>query len=151
MLDCGFRKNDKYLSDQQRLEQSHLEEDRPEGNDLDGPPEFRLDPGRRYGWWKEHNFDDMKKMAMVHGAVKNHRTDILLDSGVYVSMMSLDLARRLKLRLKFCKQLRVSGLGGVPTIITATAEVKITVGPRVVYIMELWVTNIAKAWMCYWE
>ncbi|GMF14647.1 unnamed protein product [Phytophthora fragariaefolia] len=87
---------------------------------------------------------ETKKVAMVHGAVNNCRTDILLDSGAYVSMMSLDLVRRLKLRLKFCKQLRVSGLGGVPTIITATTEVEITLGPRVVYIMELWVANIGE-------
>jgi hypothetical protein len=51
-----------------------------------------------------------------------------------VSMVSLDLARRLKLKLKSGKQLRVSGLGGIPTVITASAEVKITLGPRVVYI-----------------
>ncbi|KAJ8503636.1 hypothetical protein ON010_g19064 [Phytophthora cinnamomi] len=60
---------------------------------------------------------------MVHGAVNNHRTDILLDSGA---------------------SLRVSGLGEVTTTITATAEVKITLGPQVVYIMELWVANIGE-------
>ncbi|GMF48998.1 unnamed protein product [Phytophthora fragariaefolia] len=101
-------------------------------------------PGQRYGWWEEHNSDETKKVAMVHGAVNNCRTDILLDSGASVTMISLDLARRLKFRLKFCEQLRVSGLGGVPTIITATTEVKITLGPRVVYIMELWVANIGE-------
>ncbi|GMG16131.1 unnamed protein product [Phytophthora fragariaefolia] len=99
---------------------------------------------RRYGRWEEHNSDETKKVSMVHGAVNNCRTDILLDSGASVSMMSLDLARRLKLRLKFCKQVRVSGRGGAPTIITATTEVKITLGPRVVYIMELWVANIGE-------
>ncbi|GMF23339.1 unnamed protein product [Phytophthora fragariaefolia] len=72
--------------------------------------------------------DDTKKVGMVHGAVNNCRTDILLDSGASVSMMNFDLARRLKLRLKFCKQLRVSGLGGVPMIITVTTEVKINLG-----------------------
>ncbi|GMF19437.1 unnamed protein product [Phytophthora fragariaefolia] len=101
-------------------------------------------PGQPYGWWEEHNSDETKKGAMVHGAVNNCRTDILLDSGASVSMMSLDLARRLKLRFKFCKRLRVSGLGGVPTIITATTEVKLTLGLCVVYIMELWVANIGE-------
>ncbi|GMF47205.1 unnamed protein product [Phytophthora fragariaefolia] len=136
--------NEEYLSVLPRPDQLHLEEDCPDNNDRDDPPEFRLGPGQRYGWWEEHNPDETKKVAMVHGAVNNCRTDILLDSGASVSMMSLDLARRFKLRLKFCKQLRVSGLGGVPTIITATTEVKTTLGPRVVYVMELWVANIGE-------
>ncbi|GMF62407.1 unnamed protein product [Phytophthora fragariaefolia] len=133
--------NEAYLSDLPLPDQLRLEEDCPDNNDRDDPPEIRLGPGQRYGWWEEHNSDKTKKVAMVHGAVNNFRTDILLDSGASVSMMSLDLARRLKLRLKFCKQLRVSGLGGVPTIITATTEVKIFLGPPVVYIMELWVAS----------
>ncbi|GMF33075.1 unnamed protein product [Phytophthora fragariaefolia] len=136
--------NDEYLSDLPRPDQLRLKEDCPDNNDRDDPPEFRLGPGQRYGWWEEHNSDETKKVAMVHGAVNNCRTDILLDSGAYVSIMSLDLARRLKLRLKFCKQLRVSGLGGHPTIITANTEVKIPLGPRVVYTMELWVANISE-------
>jgi hypothetical protein len=107
-------------------------------------PEMRLEPGERYGWWEDHDADGNRNVAAVHGAVNNHRTDLLLDSGASVSMVSLDLARRLKLKLKFGKQLRVSGLGGVPTVITASAEVKITLGPRVVYILELWVANIGE-------
>ncbi|GMF32152.1 unnamed protein product [Phytophthora fragariaefolia] len=134
--------NGEYFSDLPLPDQLRLAEDCPDNNDWDDQPEFRLGPGQRHGWWEEHNSDETKKVAMVHGAVNNCRTDILLDSGASVSMMSLDLARRPKLRLKFCKQLRVSGLGGAPTIITATTEVKISLGPRVVYIMELWVANI---------
>jgi hypothetical protein len=107
-------------------------------------PEMRLEPGERYGWWDDHDADGNRNVAAVHGAVNNHRTDILLDSGASVSMVSLDLARRLKLKLKFGKQLRVTGLGGVPTTITASTEVKITLGPRVVYIFELWVANIGE-------
>ncbi|GMF47223.1 unnamed protein product [Phytophthora fragariaefolia] len=134
-------KDDKYLSVHQWLEKPRLVERSPENNEWDDPPEFRLSPGQRFGWWRYHNYDETKKVVMVHGVVNNCRTDILLDSGASGSMLSLDLARRPKLRLKRCKQLRVSGLGGVPTIITATTEVKITLGPRVVYIMELWVAN----------
>ncbi|OWZ07314.1 LOW QUALITY PROTEIN: Aspartic protease [Phytophthora megakarya] len=47
-------------------------------------------------------------------------------------MVSLGLARRLKLKLKFGKQISVSGFGEVPTNITASAEVNITLGSRVV-------------------
>jgi len=130
-----------FLSDQSRLEYPHLEPLSSEV-DLDEPQEFRLEPGERYGWWEDHRSEETKKVAVVHGAVNNCRTKILLDSGASVSMVSLDLARRLKLKLSYCKQLRVSGLGGVPTVITASVEVKITLGPRVVYVMELWAANI---------
>ncbi|GMF36809.1 unnamed protein product [Phytophthora fragariaefolia] len=136
--------NDEYISDLPRPDQLRLEDGCPDNNDRDDPPEFRLGPGQRYGWWEEHNSDETKKVASVHGAVNNCRRDIRLDSGASISTMSLNLARRLKLRLKVCKQLRVSGLSGVPTIITATTEVKITLGSRVVYIMELWAANIGE-------
>ncbi|OWY96152.1 hypothetical protein PHMEG_00033659 [Phytophthora megakarya] len=49
---------------------------------------------------------------------------------------------RLKLKLKFGKQISGSGLGGVPTNITASAKVKITLGPRVMYVVDVWVANI---------
>ncbi|OWY92582.1 LOW QUALITY PROTEIN: hypothetical protein PHMEG_00038361 [Phytophthora megakarya] len=48
----------------------------------------------------------------------------------------------LRVKLKFDKPISVSGLGGVPTSITASAEVKITLGPRVVYVVDVWVVNI---------
>ncbi|OWY94364.1 hypothetical protein PHMEG_00035929 [Phytophthora megakarya] len=47
-----------------------------------------------------------------------------------------------KLKLKFGKPISVSGLGGVPTNITASAKLKITLGPRVVYVVDVWVSNI---------
>ncbi|OWZ00310.1 hypothetical protein PHMEG_00028533 [Phytophthora megakarya] len=58
--------------------------------------------------------------------------------------ISLDLACKLKLKLNRQNQVKVSGLGGTPTQITASAEIKITLGSRVVYIMELWVANIGE-------
>ncbi|GMF44804.1 unnamed protein product [Phytophthora fragariaefolia] len=84
--------NEEYLSDLPRLDQPRSKIDCPDDNDWDDPPEFRLGPGQRYGCWEEHKSDETKKMAMEHGAVNNCRTDILLDSGASVSMMSLDLA-----------------------------------------------------------
>ncbi|OWZ14922.1 LOW QUALITY PROTEIN: hypothetical protein PHMEG_00011518 [Phytophthora megakarya] len=59
-------------------------------------------------------------------------------------MISLDLARKLKLKLNRQNQVKVSGLWGIPTQITASAEIKITLGSRVVYIMESWVANIGE-------
>ncbi|KAE9003002.1 hypothetical protein PR001_g18099 [Phytophthora rubi] len=112
--------------------------------ELDPPIEFRLEPGERFGWWKDHESDDDRKVATVHGAVNNHRIPIMLDTGASVSMVSADLARKLKLKLSVHSPLRVSGLGGVPTIIRSKVQVKDTIGPRVVYILDLWVANIGE-------
>ncbi|GMF51710.1 unnamed protein product [Phytophthora fragariaefolia] len=112
--------------------------------EAEAPIEFQLQPGERYGWWEDHEPENAHEVAMVHGAVNNCRTKILLDSGASVSMLSFDFARKLKLKVKSHKQMKVSGLGGVPTYITAHAEVKITLGPRVVYVFRLWVANIGE-------
>ncbi|GMF52897.1 unnamed protein product [Phytophthora fragariaefolia] len=112
--------------------------------DSDTPVEFRLQPGERYGWWEDHEPEDAHEVAMVHGAVNDCQTKILLDTGASVSMLSFDFARELKLKLRMHKQTKVSGLGGVPTYISVHAEIKITLDPRVVYIFRLWVANIGE-------
>ncbi|GMF61894.1 unnamed protein product [Phytophthora fragariaefolia] len=105
--------------------------------------EFRLLPGERYGRWAEHDPEEAKRqVAVVHGAVNDSRTQILLANAATVSIISLDLERRLKLKLNSHKQIKVSGLGGVPTYVNASAQIKITLGHRVVYALNLWVTNI---------
>ncbi|OWY92017.1 hypothetical protein PHMEG_00039143 [Phytophthora megakarya] len=58
--------------------------------------------------------------------------------------MSLDLARRLKLKLRTHRQIKVSGLGGVTAYITTHARVKITLGWSVVYVLNIWVGNIGE-------
>ncbi|POM66127.1 Reverse transcriptase [Phytophthora palmivora] len=50
----------------------------------------------------------------------------------------------LKLKLNSQKRIKVSGLGGVPTYITASTQIKVTLGRRVVYILDVWVTNIGE-------
>ncbi|POM74848.1 Hypothetical protein PHPALM_8129, partial [Phytophthora palmivora] len=111
----------------------------------EGPAQFKLNFGERYGWWAHHDEkEDKQQVATVHGAVNDFRTQILLDTGATVSMISLDLARRLKLKLNSQKRIKVSGLGGVPTYITASTQIKITLGRRVVYILGVWVTNIGE-------
>ncbi|KAK1940726.1 Retrovirus-related Pol polyprotein from transposon opus [Phytophthora citrophthora] len=106
---------------------------------------FRLRDGECYGWW-EDNYPDRSKrdVVMVHGAVNDHRTKILLDTGATINILSYDFARKLGLRLKSHKQTKVSGMGGVPTYIGASAEIKLTLGPRVVYIVDVWVANIGE-------
>ncbi|OWY91314.1 hypothetical protein PHMEG_00040153, partial [Phytophthora megakarya] len=121
---------------------------------VSGPPlppepecnlEFKLNTGERYGWWVENDREEERRQcATVHGAVNYFRTQILLDTGATVSMISLDLARRLKIKLNSQKRIKVSGLGGVPSYITSSAQIKITLGWRVVYVMDVWVTNIGE-------
>ncbi|KAE9051437.1 hypothetical protein PR001_g1455 [Phytophthora rubi] len=89
--------------------------------------------------------EDSREVASVHGAVNDIRVQILLDTGASGSMVSLNLARRLKLKLQMLPEpIKVSALGGVPTYIAASARVKITLGVRVVYVMSVWVTNIGE-------
>ncbi|KAE9311340.1 hypothetical protein PR003_g20044 [Phytophthora rubi] len=51
---------------------------------------------------------------------------------------------RLQLTLSSHRQIKVSGLGGVPTYISSSTQVKVTLGHRVVYVLDLWVTNIGE-------
>ncbi|KAE9262321.1 hypothetical protein PR003_g33582 [Phytophthora rubi] len=106
---------------------------------------MELGPGQRYGWWTDHEQEGSREVTLVHGAVNDLRVQILLDTGTSGSMASLNLARRLKLKLQVLPEpIKVSGLGGVPSYITASAKVKITLEVRVVYITNVWVTNIGK-------
>ncbi|KAJ0391450.1 hypothetical protein P43SY_011701 [Pythium insidiosum] len=83
---------------------------------------FRLQPGERRGWWSYYPEPaGHAGLALIHGAVCSHRVDILLDSGSTPSILSLALARRLGLDLKFDERLKVKGIGGVVTCVTAKA------------------------------
>ncbi|OWZ06663.1 hypothetical protein PHMEG_00021056 [Phytophthora megakarya] len=107
-------------SEYQRSDDLIPEISEPEYQDL---LEVPLKPGQRYGWWENHEHGDMHGLATIHGAVNDSRTRILLDTGASVSIMSLDLARRLKLKLRTHRKIKVSGLGGVTTYITTHARV----------------------------
>ncbi|EGZ07946.1 hypothetical protein PHYSODRAFT_527254 [Phytophthora sojae] len=107
--------------------------------------EYKLNPGERYGWWENNDPDPKKRdVAMMHGAVNDCRTRVLLDTGATVNIVSFDLARKLGLTLKSHKQTKVSGMGGVPTYIGASAQVKITLGSRVIYLLDVWIANIGE-------
>ncbi|OWZ07056.1 hypothetical protein PHMEG_00020602 [Phytophthora megakarya] len=84
------------------------------------------------------------EIAPVCGAINDWRTRILLDTGASVRIVSLDLAGRLSLKIRTHRQIKVSGLGGIPTYITAHARVKITLGWEVVYIQDVWIGNIGE-------
>jgi hypothetical protein len=67
-------------------------------SDPDWRKTFRLQPGERRGWWSFHPKSAKEAgIALVGGAVCDHRTVILLDTGSDTSIHSLELARRLGL------------------------------------------------------
>ncbi|OWZ05543.1 hypothetical protein PHMEG_00022353 [Phytophthora megakarya] len=68
----------------------------------------------------------------------------MLDSGASTSIISLDLARRLKLRVEPRGELLLNGIDGVKTKVTNKCQVKITLGHRVVYTLDIWVGNIGQ-------
>ncbi len=117
--------------------------------DTDWRKSFSLQPGERRGWWSEGQAAAGKAgIALVHGAVCDHRTRILLDSGATTSILSLRLANQLGLKMTFTDQLKVKGLGDVVSYITAKAHVKITLGMSVVYFMDIWCGNIGEGTDC---
>ncbi|OWY94383.1 hypothetical protein PHMEG_00035907 [Phytophthora megakarya] len=83
---------------------------------------FELQPGERRGWWEANSWDDSAcSVAFVH-----------------------DLARRLKLRVEPRGELLLNGIDGVKTKVTNKCQVKITLGHRVVYTLDVWVGNIGQ-------
>ncbi|OWZ11551.1 LOW QUALITY PROTEIN: hypothetical protein PHMEG_00015408 [Phytophthora megakarya] len=111
-------------------------------NLADGPVEVALGPGQRYGWWEDHDSEASYEITTVCGAINDR---ILLDTGASVSILSLDLVRRLSLKIRMHRQIMVSGLGGIPTYISAHARVKITLGWEVVYLQDVWIGNIGES------
>ncbi|GMF49337.1 unnamed protein product [Phytophthora fragariaefolia] len=74
----------------------------------------------------------------------SRKTLRFLNTGASVSMISLCLVRRLKLKLLIRDPIRVSGLGGVPTYISTIARIKIILGPRIVYVMSVYGADIGE-------
>ncbi|GMF49723.1 unnamed protein product [Phytophthora fragariaefolia] len=101
----------------------------------DGPG----DPERDRPEWLYPDYERLVELELRPG-----ERLILLDTGASVSMISLDLARRLKLKLRMRDPIRVFGLGEVPTHISASARIKITLGPRIVYVMTVYVAGIGE-------
>ena len=116
--------------------------------DQDARKPFCLRPGERRGWWSSHIEPTGRAgLAFVHGAICDRRTTILLDTGATTSLMSLALAKELRLRMEPA-QMKVKGIGGVPTNISNKARVKVTLGHSVVYFMDIWIGNIGAGLEC---
>ncbi|OWY95068.1 hypothetical protein PHMEG_00035033 [Phytophthora megakarya] len=92
---------------------------------------FELQPGERRGWWEANSWDDSAcSVAFVHGSDFHHRTLLMLDS--------------LKLRVEPRGELLLNGIDGVKTKVTNKCRIKITLGHRVVYTLDVWVGNIGQ-------
>ncbi|OWZ01498.1 hypothetical protein PHMEG_00027094 [Phytophthora megakarya] len=102
---------------------------------------FELQPGERRGWWEANSWDHSAcSVAFVHGSVFHHRTLLMLDSGASTSIISLDLAPEGEPR----GELLLNGIDGVKIKATNKCRVKITLGHRVVYTLDVWVGNIGQ-------
>ncbi|OWZ08568.1 hypothetical protein PHMEG_00018865 [Phytophthora megakarya] len=101
-------------------------------------------PERLYPEYQRSNEANSHEIATVCEAINDLRTRILLDTGALLSIVSLDLARRVRIKIRTHRQIMVSGLGGVPTYISAHACVKITLGWKVVYLQNVWIENIGE-------
>ncbi|OWZ13114.1 LOW QUALITY PROTEIN: hypothetical protein PHMEG_00013621 [Phytophthora megakarya] len=106
--------------------------------------EVALGPGQRYGWWEDLDSENSYEIATVCGANNDRQTRIRLDTGASMSIVSLDLAHRLSLKIRTHRQTNVSGLEGIPTYIAAHSRAKITLDWEVVYLQDVWIGNIGE-------
>lgn len=109
---------------------------------------FRLRPGERRGWWADHDSGERDMVAMVHGAVCDVRTRIMLDSGASTNIICPSLVRRLGLKVSTTKKLAVKGFSGTTTYISSQVKVKIMLGERAVYFLKMWVGHIGEGIQC---
>ncbi|OWZ19788.1 LOW QUALITY PROTEIN: hypothetical protein PHMEG_0005910 [Phytophthora megakarya] len=91
------------------------------------PLEVALGPGQRYGWWKI-----IIQRTRIRSRLCVGRSMIGERGYSETRVLRLDLARRLSHKIRMHRQIKVSGLGGIPTYIFAHARVKITLGWEVV-------------------
>ncbi|ETP52430.1 hypothetical protein F442_02559 [Phytophthora nicotianae P10297] len=103
---------------------------------------MKLNPGERQGWWSAKKFDRRIRMrALVQGAVNDHRTRILLDTGANVSVVTDTFAKKLRLRdiPGHGRSIGIQGISEGKVSTTRRALVKITLGWEMVYEFEMWV------------
>ncbi|ETO84670.1 hypothetical protein F444_01438 [Phytophthora nicotianae P1976] len=103
---------------------------------------MKLNPGERQGWWSAKKFDRRIRMrALVQGAVNDHRTRILLDTGANVSVITNTFAKKLRLRdiPDHGRSIDIQGISEGKVSTMRRALVKITLGWEMVYEFEMWV------------
>ncbi|ETI54494.1 hypothetical protein F443_02687 [Phytophthora nicotianae P1569] len=111
---------------------------------------MKLSLGERQGWWSAKKFDrGIRMRALVLGAVNDHRTRILLDTGTNVSVITdtfakncnfvifqiTDVSSTFKASVKASIDIQGISEGKVST--TRRALVKITLGWEMVYEFEV--------------
>ncbi|EGZ14162.1 hypothetical protein PHYSODRAFT_253063 [Phytophthora sojae] len=114
-----------------------------------GPPRnlvraVKVLPGERLGWWSSKRYDKRMRMrALVMGAVDDARTRILLDTGANVSVISANVAKRLRVRevRDHGRSLEVRGINPGVMETRRRALVKITLGWEQVCEFEMWIMD----------
>ena len=107
-----------------------------------GPTPMVLRDGEVRGWWLDHSRPLESTTAIAHGAVDDHRLRILIDSGASVSIISFDLARRLKLALTNVRLSSVHNYATTTKERFCDAEIKLTLGDNLVYFMTIQVGQL---------
>ncbi|KAJ8571561.1 hypothetical protein ON010_g5274 [Phytophthora cinnamomi] len=105
---------------------------------------MRRRSGERMGWWSASKYDRRVCLhALVMGALNDKRTQMLLDTGENVSVISESFAKRLRLKCTVSndRQINVQGVNKGKLSTTARAMVKVTLGCQLVYESEVWIMS----------
>ncbi|ETP01115.1 hypothetical protein F441_21604 [Phytophthora nicotianae CJ01A1] len=103
---------------------------------------IKLNPGERQGWWSAKVFDRRIRMrALLQGAVNDHRTRILLETGANVSAITDTFAKKLRFRDSpdHGRSTDIQGISEGKVSTTRRALVKVTLGWEMVYEFKMWI------------
>lgn len=101
-----------------------------------------LSPGERWGWWSDKKSDQrVRASVMIEGAVNDVDVKILLDSEANISIMSMKMARQIKLShmTRPDWSLTTQGLSDLKLTAALRARVKITLGWSIAYRYTVWI------------
>ena len=102
---------------------------------------LELHKHERRGWWaRTENEPPQYPQVTVKGAVCGYKTDMILDSGATVSIMSNELASILGIKPRKTKTvLEVEAFGSHTFRALGKAKIKLTLGGYLAYLMDIWV------------
>lgn len=113
-----------------------------------------LRPGEKWGWWSEKKPNQrVRARITIDSAVNDLSVKILLDSDANISIMSMKVAKQLKLShiIRPGRALTVPGLSDLKLTADLQGRVKITLGWSMVCRYTVWIGNHNGAVILYKE
>ena len=111
-------------------------------------PFLELKSGERRGWWGMTDKDpSVMPPFIVEGTIGKCKTNIIIDSDVGVSVMSISFAQALALKIKKKKipeTLRGSAFRPFGLLVAGKARVRVNLLDSMMYVMEVWIVNITQ-------